>query len=104
VIDAFYYCPDHPDHPTPRRKPADGMLREACADFGADPARTPMVGDDLRDLQAAVSLGCAPYLVMTGKGMQTKARLDELSCSVTLCDDLLDASRHIVLKFFGEKF
>jgi D-glycero-D-manno-heptose 1,7-bisphosphate phosphatase len=97
VIDAFYYCPDHPDHATHRRKPSPGMLEEALADFGADPAHTPLIGDDLRDLQAAVAAGCPPYLVLTGKGEQTRQKLSELSVAVTICTDLLDATRRIIL-------
>ena len=98
-IDAFYHCPDHPDRAGPRRKPADGMLREACADFNADPAVTPMVGDALSDLQAAFSAGCTPYLVLTGKGEQTHARLQELTAPVTVCADLLDAAMRIILQY-----
>jgi len=68
MLDAIYVCTDHPDHATHRRKPEAGMLQEALQHFSADPARTPMVGDALRDLQAAVAAGCPRYLVLTGKG------------------------------------
>jgi D-glycero-D-manno-heptose 1,7-bisphosphate phosphatase len=91
TIDAFYFCPDHPDYPTNRRKPNDGMLREAMHDFHATPALTPFVGDDMRDMQAALSAGCPPYLVLTGKGNTTHAQLRELGTSVMVCTDLLDA-------------
>jgi D-glycero-D-manno-heptose 1,7-bisphosphate phosphatase len=33
----------------------------------------PTVGDSLRDLQAGFISGCAPYLVLTGKGEKTHA-------------------------------
>ena len=33
----------------------------------------PCVGDSLRDLQAADTVGAQPILVLTGKGKQTKA-------------------------------
>ena len=32
------------------------------------------VGDSLRDLQAGYVAGCAPYLVLTGKGEKTQAK------------------------------
>jgi D-glycero-D-manno-heptose 1,7-bisphosphate phosphatase len=32
-----------------------------------------MVGDALRDLEAAAAVGCRPYLVLTGKGRKTRA-------------------------------
>lgn len=31
----------------------------------------PIVGDSLRDLQAGVTLGASPHLVLTGKGQKT---------------------------------
>ena len=34
----------------------------------------PVVGDSLRDLQAGYVLGCAPYLVLTGKGQKTREK------------------------------
>lgn len=72
-LDALFWCPDTPDGAGPRRKPAPGMLLEALARFGADAARTPMIGDALRDLQAAAAAGCPRMLVRTGKGAETEA-------------------------------
>ena len=43
---------------------AVGMLLSA-------PLVLPMVGDALRDMHAAFEVGCAPYLVKTGKGERT---------------------------------
>lgn len=67
-IDAVYVCTDHPDRPTHRRKPNCGMIEEALRDFDATAARTPLIGDDLRDLEAAARSGCPRLLVKTGKG------------------------------------
>lgn len=67
-IHRIYYCPDHPDRPTHNRKPNPGMIEQALHDFDADATNTPMVGDALRDLQAAARAGCPRYLVKTGKG------------------------------------
>lgn len=72
-LDALIVSPDPPGSTTPRRKPAPGMLLEALARFGADAADTPMIGDSLRDLQAAVAAGCRRMLVRTGKGAATLA-------------------------------
>lgn len=63
-LDAVYYCPYHPrgtvapynvDHPW--RKPAPGMLLAAVADLGLDVSRSWMIGDALRDIDAAVAAG-----------------------------------------------
>jgi D-glycero-D-manno-heptose 1,7-bisphosphate phosphatase len=72
-LDALIHCPDHPQRPGPRRKPAPGMLREAMTQFRAAPSETVMIGDGLLDLQAALAAGCARVLVRSGKGRATQA-------------------------------
>ena len=64
-IDAYYYCPHHPEatqeayrHPDPPdRKPNPGMLLTAMADWPVDRARSLMVGDKDADLEAARRAG-----------------------------------------------
>ena len=91
-IDALTFCPDHPDEPTYRRKPNPGMLEEMLQHFGAKAENTPMVGDALRDMEAAAALGCPRYWVRTGKGAAIEAQAVPASVqNVTLCDNLLDA-------------
>ena len=72
-VDAIFVAPDAPDTPTARRKPGGVMLREALDRFGAAAADTPMIGDSLRDLEAAAAIGCRRVLVRTGKGRATQA-------------------------------
>ena len=47
----------------------------------------PAIGDSLRDLQASSSVGCSPWLVLTGNGKKTldKGGLPE---NTRVCDDL----------------
>jgi D-glycero-D-manno-heptose 1,7-bisphosphate phosphatase len=97
LIDRFYVCPDHPEKPTPRRKPAPGMLLEALEDFGVQAAQTPFVGDALRDLQAAQAAGCPRWLVKTGKGAALLAEgLPASLQPVMVVDDLRAAARSIL--------
>jgi D-glycero-D-manno-heptose 1,7-bisphosphate phosphatase len=64
-IDAYYYCPDHPEavseayrHPDPPdRKPNPGMLLRAIAEHPVDLARSIMVGDKDGDIEAARRAG-----------------------------------------------
>ncbi len=72
-LDAIFACTDRPDHATRRRKPGPGMLEEAMRQFGASPAETPMIGDNLRDLEAAAAAGCPRHLVRTGHGARVQA-------------------------------
>lgn len=70
-IDAVFFCP-HADSARCRcRKPAPGLLQDIAARYGRSLAGVPAVGDSLRDLQAAVELGCQPWLVKSGKGERT---------------------------------
>lgn len=70
-IDHIFYCPDAPEANSYRRKPNPGMLEEALEMFQALPATTPMIGDDIRDLKAAVKAGCMRHVVLTGHGEKT---------------------------------
>jgi D-glycero-D-manno-heptose 1,7-bisphosphate phosphatase len=88
VLDAEFVCTDTAG---PRRKPAPGMLLEALARFAADPAKTPMIGDSLSDLQAAKAAGCARVLVLTGKGAQTARTLPPGLGPVAIHPDLAGA-------------
>jgi len=72
-IDAIFACTDPPWAATERRKPGAGMLREALSRFSAEPAATPMVGDSLGDMQAALKAGCPRVLLRTGHGARTQA-------------------------------
>ena len=96
-IDRLYVCPDPPWAVTERRKPGSGMLREAMADFSAKPRQTPFVGDALRDLQAAASIGCPRLLVRTGKGAKTQSDgLPGEVLPVAVYDDLAAAVSEIL--------
>jgi len=91
-LDLLLDCTDHPERPGPRRKPQPGMLIEALRHFGAQPAATPMIGDTLRDLQAAERAGCKRVLVRTGQGRQTQANgLPDEVLPVSVHDDLASA-------------
>jgi D-glycero-D-manno-heptose 1,7-bisphosphate phosphatase len=67
-IDAVFFCPHSPEESCRCRKPASGLLEQIAERFGVNLQGVPVVGDSLRDLQAGMTLGCAPHLVLTGKG------------------------------------
>ncbi len=70
-IDAIFFCPHAAEEYCDCRKPRPGMLKSIGQRFEVDLRSVPMVGDSLRDLQAGFEVGCAPYLVRTGKGERT---------------------------------
>ena len=68
VIDATYMAPDHPDSPTPRRKPGPDMILEAAAAHGIDLSRSWMIGDKPLDIECGRNAGVRTILVETGYG------------------------------------
>ena len=102
-VDAFYYCPHHPDGKggyrkvCPSRKPGTGMFERSAADLDIDFASSFVVGDNVTDLIPGEQLGCRTVLVRTGYGqsMLDKGALDGLNVS-HVAADLLDAANWIV--------
>ncbi|WP_445256463.1 D-glycero-alpha-D-manno-heptose-1,7-bisphosphate 7-phosphatase [Nocardioides aurantiacus] len=64
-FEAFHVCPHGPDDGCGCRKPAPGMVKQACADLGVDPDRTVVVGDIGADVGAALAAGAHAVLVPT---------------------------------------
>jgi D-glycero-D-manno-heptose 1,7-bisphosphate phosphatase len=71
-LDALFCCTDPPGPHSTHRKPAPGMLLDALRRFRVAPAAAVMIGDSLRDLQAAHGAGVARILVRTGHGAKTQ--------------------------------
>jgi len=71
-IEAIFFCPHAADSNCECRKPKPGLLLEISKRLDVELAGVPMVGDALRDLEAAVAAGAKPYLVLTGKGKKTR--------------------------------
>ena len=78
-IDAFYYCPHHPEHGVGEykkicgcRKPKTGLFERSEELFVPDKARSFMVGDKLIDVEAGRNYGVRGILVGTGYGREQK--------------------------------
>jgi D-glycero-D-manno-heptose 1,7-bisphosphate phosphatase len=72
-IDAVFFCPHTAESRCLCRKPKPGMLEEIAERYNISLSGVPAVGDSLRDLQSAATMGAQPYLVLTGKGAKTQA-------------------------------
>lgn len=71
-LDGIYHCPylegpqavvDAFRQKSDLRKPAPGMLRKAARDMDLDLARSWMIGDSARDIQAGQAAGCRTILL-----------------------------------------
>jgi D,D-heptose 1,7-bisphosphate phosphatase len=82
-LDGFYFCPHHPTEGRGRylrscncRKPSPGLLLRAIEELSLEPERSYMVGDTLKDIEAASRIGARGILVRTGYGAEAAAVLD----------------------------
>lgn len=91
-IDAVFYCPHAHDSGCNCRKPKPGLFEDIGSRFNIDLATVPCIGDSLRDLQAASTVGAQPILVLTGKGRQTAKQGNLPPNTRTYAD--LDAAVH----------
>ncbi len=71
------------------------MLEAIAERFQVSLKGVAMVGDSLRDLQAADAVGAQPILVLTGKGAKTQAE-GALPKKTLVFPSLAEATRHLV--------
>ena len=90
MIDAVFFCPHGPDDHCDCRKPAPGMLQDIAMRLHTELTDVPVIGDSLRDIQAATAAGASPILVKTGKGSIT-VNNPELDDSIPVFNDLYGA-------------
>ncbi|MGB5834508.1 MAG: D-glycero-beta-D-manno-heptose 1,7-bisphosphate 7-phosphatase [Thiohalocapsa sp.] len=95
-IDAVAFCPHGPKDQCMCRKPAPGLLMALSSRFGVSLEGVPFVGDSLRDLEAAASVGARPILVRSGKGKSTARERSPVLANTTIVDDLWAAAEHIL--------
>lgn len=107
-LDAVYFCPHHPREGAPPylrscscRKPAEGLFRRALGDLGLDGARSWVIGDALRDLEAGERVGARGILVSTGKGEREAARMNATQRERFRRAEHLRAAAHLVLADLG---
>lgn len=93
-LDAIYYCPHRPDEHCDCRKPKPGLLRQVAQANHRSAADLIVVGDSLRDLEAAWAFGAQAILVRTGNGKTTEPNLPADRC-VDIFDDLAAVANHL---------
>ncbi len=89
-IEMIAFCPHGPDDQCDCRKPKPGMYLEIAKRMDISLDNVPIIGDSLRDLQAAREVGARPILVRSGKGERTLATGEGLE-GVSVYDDLAAA-------------
>ncbi|MED5390660.1 MAG: D-glycero-beta-D-manno-heptose 1,7-bisphosphate 7-phosphatase [Pseudomonadota bacterium] len=83
-LDSIFFCPHSPADQCGCRKPKPGMLLEISDRLSIGLSGVPVVGDSLRDLEAAAAAGAMPVMVKTGRGRLTQEKLSQGELSHTL--------------------
>jgi D-glycero-D-manno-heptose 1,7-bisphosphate phosphatase len=98
AIDAYYYCPHHPDGKVAAyaracdcRKPGRGLVDRAVAELGIDPAKSFTVGDRWLDVALARAVGARGMLVRTGYGLTEESRPPDGLTADAVVDNLIEA-------------
>lgn len=94
-IEATYVCPHLPSAGCACRKPSPAALRQARDTLGADLARSWVVGDHASDVELGVRAGARSVLVLTGHGVEERAKLPAGAAHPVVAD-VLAAARYIV--------
>ncbi len=75
LIEAVYMCPDAPNVPSERRKPAPGMVFEATRDLNLDLPRSWFIGDKAADVECGRNAGIPAVQVQTGEGAAQRSEI-----------------------------
>ena len=87
-IGKIVYCPHLPNAGCDCRKPQPGLLLQLSRNYSVPLTGVPIVGDSVRDIDAAVAAGGRPILVRTGNGTQSEAALAKRGLEIDVYDDL----------------
>lgn len=98
-IDAFFYCPHHPDFGIrcACRKPSPMMIETAAHELNLDLASSWMIGDKLIDVQAGAAANVKSFLVRTGYGSIEAG----LGSDICVFDSIVDASEFVMNNYVG---
>lgn len=100
-IDAFYFCPAHPDFSTAEececRKPSPQMVYEAAEEFNIDLSSSYFIGDTVADIECGKKAGLKTILVRTGKGEESFSILQkENNFPTFIAENLTNACNFIL--------
>lgn len=104
-IEAFYYCPHHPEGVVAGyrlacecRKPKPGLVLRAAKDLHLNLGRSFVVGDRWLDVELARHSGATGLLVRTGYGASDERHPVDGLRAAAIVDHVLDAARWIIAR------
>ncbi len=69
-ITEVFCCPHRPEVNCICRKPRPGLLYQASLRYKVELPQSWLIGDYITDVEAGLSVGCKPILVLTGRGKE----------------------------------
>jgi D,D-heptose 1,7-bisphosphate phosphatase len=107
-IDAFYYCPSHPEFSSKEdcwcRKPSPELVFKAAKDFKIDLTKSYFVGDSVTDIECGMNAGLKTILVKTGYGEESFSILQKQNKFPTfVAQNIIEVCSFIKKDFTGEK-
>ena len=100
-IDAFFYCPFHPDFSNADecncRKPSPKMILDSAKSFNIDLSKSYFIGDSVSDIQAGEAAKVKTILVKTGYGTESISILQKRNYFPSfVAENLTDAYNFII--------
>ncbi|HSD63745.1 MAG TPA: HAD family hydrolase [Ignavibacteriaceae bacterium] len=107
VIDAFYYCPYHPDFNSEEeiecRKPSPALIYKASQDFNLELNGSYFIGDTPADILCGMNAGLKTVLVKTGYGTDSFSILQKQNIFPSfVAENISDACKFIYEDITGE--
>lgn len=106
-IDAFYFCPHHPDFSSQEeiecRKPSPSLVFRAAEDFNIELNGSYFIGDSPSDILCGINAGLKTLLVKTGYGVESISVLQKQNIFPSfVAENITDACNLIFEDFTGE--
>lgn len=106
-IDAFYYCPYHPDFNSVEececRKPSPKMIFDSAKLNDINLSLSYMIGDSISDIQAGKRAGLKTVLVSTGKASESFYMLQkDENLPTFVANNFLEARNFIINDLSGD--
>jgi len=108
-IDAFYYCPFHPDFNSEEdclcRKPSPKMILDAAKYLNVDLSKSYFIGDTAADIIAGLTAQLKTILVKTGNGAESISFLQNKNIFPSfVANNLTEAYKFIINDSTGVTF
>lgn len=105
-IDAFYFCPFHPDFSTPEececRKPSPKLVFLAAKELDIELSKSYFVGDKASDVECGINAGIKTILINRNLSQDTISNLNNQGKIPTfIADNFVDACKFITNDFIG---